>query len=232
MTTYTNTALPNNTIQNFIGPFWDDLNLTSQGQVIEKVGTDGQYVSYTWLNVPRFGTSELQTFQVVLYRNNKIRFNYLDVNGTLNSNTIGIQGGIGANGWYQQYVFDGNPANHIVTDNTTIQFTCDSLRGIAEVTRNITPTATFLHPVRPNPVAKGEACISFTLAKKGNVAINIYDATGRLVRNLINSVYDPGSYNVTWDGKDEDGMPAISGIYFYTIKTQDYKATKKLVLMR
>uniref|UniRef100_A0A7C6A8B0 T9SS C-terminal target domain-containing protein n=1 Tax=candidate division WOR-3 bacterium TaxID=2052148 RepID=A0A7C6A8B0_UNCW3 len=232
MTTYTNTALPNNTIQNFIGPFWDDLNLTSQGQVIEKVGTDGQYVSYTWLNVPRFGTSELQTFQVVLYRDNKIRFNYLDVNGTLNSNTIGIQGGIGANGWYQQYVFDGNPANHIVTDNTTIQFTCDSLRGIAEVTRNITPTATFLHPVRPNPVAKGEACISFTLAKKGNVAINIYDATGRLVRNLINSVYDPGSYNVTWDGKGEDGMPAISGIYFYTIKTQDYKATKKLVLMR
>ncbi len=231
-TTWTNTALPNNTIQNFIGPFWDDLNPGAGGQVIEKTGTDGQYVAYTWVNVPRYGTSEYQTFQVVLYRDNKIRFNYLDVNGTLNSNTVGIQGGTGANGWYQQYVFDGNPANHIVADNVTIAFTCDSMRGIAEVTKNTLPTTTTLHPVRPNPVAKGDAQISFTLANKGNVTINIYDATGRLVRNLTHAPYDAGNYTLTWDGRDDKGTEVIAGIYFYTIKTDDYKATKKLVLMR
>ncbi|MEO0114016.1 MAG: kelch repeat-containing protein [candidate division WOR-3 bacterium] len=230
-TTYTNTALPNNTIQNFIGPFWDDLNITSPGQVIEK--TDGQsYVAYSWVNVPRFGTTELQTFQVVLYRNNKIRFNYLDVNGTLNSNTIGIQGGYGANGWYLQYVYNGDPSNHIVADNVTIAFTCDSLIGIAEATKNTIPATTALHPVRPNPVARGNAQISFTLAKKGDVTINIYDATGRLVRNLTKASYEAGDYTLIWDGKNDNGDEVMSGIYFYTIETTNYKSTRKLVLMR
>ncbi len=231
-TTYTNTAFPVTTISNMIAPFWDDLDLRSQGAVYEKTGTDGAYVAYTWVNVPRFGTSELQTFQVVLYRDNKIRFNYLDVNGTLNSNTIGIQGGTGANGWYQQYVFNGNPANHIPADNVTIAFTCDSVIGIAEAPRNEKTITTVFHAAKPNPVLRGSAQISFSLAKKGDVAISIFDATGRMIRNLVNSSYDAGEYTVTWDGKDGKGANVMSGIYFYTVETSNYTATRKLVLMR
>jgi N-acetylneuraminic acid mutarotase len=233
MTTYLNAALPASAITNLIAPFWDDFDLRTQGAVYENIGnTDGGYVAYTWVGVPRFGTSEFETFQVVLYRNNRIRFNYLTMNGTLNSSTIGIQGGAGTNNWYQQYVFDGVPANHIIASSNTIQFTCDRLVGISENTRDAAPITTMLHTAKPNPVLSGMTQISFTLAKKDNVTINIYDATGRLIRNLVNASYNTGNNTVTWNGKDERGNNVMSGIYFYTIKTTDYDATKKLVLMR
>ncbi|MDH5186443.1 MAG: T9SS type A sorting domain-containing protein, partial [candidate division WOR-3 bacterium] len=230
LTTYTNTALPASTIQNLIAPFWDDLTLTSQGAVYEKTGTDQSYVAYTWVNVPRWNTSELQTFQVVLYQDGKIRFNYLDMNGTLNSNTIGIQGGNGANHYYQQYVYDGDPPEHIIEDSTTILFYSDRI-GIEETPKDI-PVATVVHTAKPNPMVKGNAQISFSLAKKGDISINIYDATGRLTRSLINASYDTGEYTVTWNGRDDQGLEVMSGIYFYTIESENYKSTRKLVLMR
>jgi len=232
VTTYLNTALPNNTIQNLIAPFWDDMNLTTSGAVYENIGTDASYVVYTYVGVPRYNTTELQTFQVVLYRNtNKIRFNYLDVNGTLNDNTIGIQGATGAGGFYQQYVFGGVPPNHIVADSTSIVFSCDRVVGI-EDTRDVAPTANVLHIAKPNPAFKGTAQISFSIAKSGVVSIDIYDATGRIVRNLVNSPYAAGEYTVTWDGKNDRGNESMAGVYFYTIKTANYKSTRKLVLMR
>jgi N-acetylneuraminic acid mutarotase len=233
MTSYNNTALPASTITNLIAPFWDDLNLSTQGAVYENIGyTDGGYVAYSWVGVPQFTGGALETFQVVLYRNNKIRFNYFDMNGTLNANTIGIQGATGAGGLYQQYAFDGVPANHIIASNNTIQFTCDRLVGISENTPATAPITTQLNTAKPNPVLNGIAQISFTLAKKGNVAINIYDATGRNIRNLVNAPYEAGEYTVTWDGKNDRGNQAMAGVYFYTIQTNNYHSTRKLVLMR
>jgi len=229
-TAYLNTALPTATIQNPMAMFWDDLNLETQGAVYEKVGTDQSNVSYSWVGVPRYGTTDLQTFQIVLYETGKIRFNYLDVNGDLASNTIGIQGGTGANHYYQQYVFNGNPANHILIDSTTILFYSTRV-GFEEMIKSNLPIATALYSPRPNPV-KGNAKIKFALGKKGIVSVNIYDATGRLTRNLVNEPYEIGNYTLTWDGKDDQRVNVMSGIYFYTIKTNDYKATKKLVLIR
>lgn len=230
LTDYLNSSLPYSSIQNMIAPFWDDLNLEDQGAVYEKTGIDQSYVAYTWVGVPRYNTSELQTFQIVLYQTGKIRFNYLDVNGTLNSNTIGIQGGTGANAFYQQYIFDGNPANHIIIDSTTILFYSTRV-GVEEARTTDLPLTTTLYSPRPNPV-KGNAKISFLLAKKGMVSVNIYDAIGRLTRNLVNEPYDIGNYTLIWDGKDDQGVNVIAGVYFYTIKTEGYKGTKKLVLMR
>jgi hypothetical protein len=225
-TAYLNASLPYPSIQNLMAIFWDDLNLETQGAVYEKTGTDPSYIAYSWVDVPRYGTSEFQTFQVVLYENSKIYFNYLDVNGTLNSNTIGIQGGTGANGYYLQYA-----PPHIVEDSTTVLFYSTRV-GIYEAARNNLPSATVLYSAWPNPMVKRNAKISFSLAKKGLVSLNIYDVTGRLTRNLVNAPYEAGNYKVTWDGKNDRGQHVMSGIYFYTIKTTDYKSTKKLVLMR
>ena len=227
---WSNAAMPYSYIQNLVAPFWDNLNLEAQGAVYEKTGADQSYIAYTWVGVPRWNTSELQTYQVVLYETGKIRFNYLDVNGMLNSNTIGIQGGTGANTYYLQYIYNGNPTNHVIEDSTTILFSSTRV-GVEETGKTNLPFATVLYSPRPNPV-KGKAKISFALARKGMVSINIYDATGRLTRNLVNKPYEIGNYTLSWDGKDDQGVEVMSGIYFYSIKTNDYNATKKLVLMR
>jgi flagellar hook assembly protein FlgD len=41
-----------------------------------------------------------------------------------------------------------------------------------------------------------------------------------------------GNYEVIWDGKDENGKEVASGIYFYQLKTKDFTATKKMILLR
>jgi flagellar hook assembly protein FlgD len=41
-----------------------------------------------------------------------------------------------------------------------------------------------------------------------------------------------GRYQVSWDGKNEEGNDVSSGIYFYVIKTKDFTQTKKMTLVR
>jgi hypothetical protein len=75
----------------FIAPFWDDLNPGAGGTVYFKSYADKTVVS--WINVPRYGeTGSAVTFQLILYANGMIRYQYLGMNGTLTSATIGWQG--------------------------------------------------------------------------------------------------------------------------------------------
>ncbi|HEY3251757.1 MAG TPA: T9SS type A sorting domain-containing protein [Ignavibacteria bacterium] len=59
------------------------------------------------------------------------------------------------------------------------------------------------------------------------VQLKIYDALGRLVETLVNETKNAGYYNVTFDGSN-----ISSGNYFYTIEAGDYKASKKMVLIK
>ena len=79
-----------------------------------------------------------------------------------------------------------------------------------------------------NPVTK----VSYQLAKNTNVSLRIYDIRGRLIRILVNEYKTAGYKSVYWDGKDKMGYEVASGIYFYTLDAGNFKATKRMVLMR
>ncbi|MCK4352764.1 T9SS type A sorting domain-containing protein, partial [candidate division WOR-3 bacterium] len=78
----------------------------------------------------------------------------------------------------------------------------------------------------PNPFTS-KTQIQFTLPRKSHVKLSIYDVSGRLVKTLVNGERKPGYYSVKWDAKE---FP--SGIYFAKFNAGDYKAVKKLILMR
>jgi hypothetical protein len=63
-------------------------------------------------------------------------------------------------------------------------------------------------------------------------SLKIYNILGQLVRTLVDEEKTPGNYKVIWDGKDNSGKEVASGIYFYQLKTEEYTATKKMVLLR
>jgi hypothetical protein len=65
-----------------------------------------------------------------------------------------------------------------------------------------------------------------------HVLIQVYSLRGRLIRTLENGVRAPGSYVVHWDGRDDRGEKAGSGIYLYTIHAADFTATKKMVILK
>lgn len=91
------------------------------------------------------------------------------------------------------------------------------------------------HPVlfqnHPNPFNQTTE-IEFTLSEPGLVSMIIYDLLGRKVRTLFSGYLTSGHKSVYWDGKNEVGEDASSGIYFYQLKAARYTSAKKLVLLK
>jgi len=88
----------------------------------------------------------------------------------------------------------------------------------------------------PNPF-NPETWIPFQLKQDSEVTIKIYKATGELVRELdlgnkYAGIYVSKDRSAYWDGKDKFGTPVASGIYFYSIKTKDFSAVKKLTILK
>ncbi len=83
----------------------------------------------------------------------------------------------------------------------------------------------------PNPF-NPETQIQFDLANASHVALRVYNALGQLVRNLVDSGHPAGTFSVTWDGRDDTGQQLPSGIYFYRLKTRDFQAQRKLLLLK
>jgi len=105
-TDYTNDPIPNpNVPNNIICAFWDDL-LPDAGRTIHYLSTSSQFiVQYT--NLDHYGTiTGDYTFQVILNDDGSILYQYLDMQGTLNSATIGIENSAGTYG--TQVAFDAN----------------------------------------------------------------------------------------------------------------------------
>jgi hypothetical protein len=88
-----------------------------------------------------------------------------------------------------------------------------------------------LDPAYPNPF-NPRTVIPFELAARGEVEMKIFDAAGRLVRTLVERVYERGRHAAVWDGKDTRGAAVASGIYFCRFRTGVYTATTRLALIR
>jgi flagellar hook assembly protein FlgD len=84
----------------------------------------------------------------------------------------------------------------------------------------------------PNPF-NPSTTIEFSIAKRSNVRLVIYDITGRIVRTLIDGQeFEPGLYRVQWNGKNDYGEYVASGIYIYRLRAGSFIATRKMVLAR
>jgi flagellar hook assembly protein FlgD len=83
----------------------------------------------------------------------------------------------------------------------------------------------------PNPFSDATT-ISYTIPRASPVKLDVYDSSGRLVRTLVNEEKIAGQYRVTWDGRDESGQAAASGIYFCSMQAAAFKTARKMVLLR
>ncbi len=62
--------------------------------------------------------------------------------------------------------------------------------------------------------------------------MRILDASGRVVRELVHSELAPGTHSVAWDGRDQRGPSAPSGVYFVVMELGAEMRREKLVLIR
>lgn len=74
--------------------------------------------------------------------------------------------------------------------------------------------------------------IRFSIPKAASVYLKVYDTSGRLVRTILKEHLDSGEFTRQWDGNDDRGNPAASGLYLYTLNTPETIITKRMVLLR
>ncbi len=83
----------------------------------------------------------------------------------------------------------------------------------------------------PNPF-NPETQISFELPDTRTVSLAIYNLVGEKVRTLLTGELPGGQHSVRWDGRDDSGKKAVSGVYIYRIRAGNFRDTKKLTLLR
>lgn len=84
----------------------------------------------------------------------------------------------------------------------------------------------------PNPFNPSTA-IAYQLLLNSEVKLAVYNIAGQLVRTLIDHKrQSAGAYTITWDGKDESGHSATSGVYVYRLAAGDWVGSKKMILLR
>jgi len=84
----------------------------------------------------------------------------------------------------------------------------------------------------PNPFNPSTK-ISFELPRAESVRLRIYDVRGGLVRELVKSeMLSAGNHSVIWNGRDEVGRSAPSGIYFYSLVAGAQEARHKMTLLK
>ncbi len=91
-----------------------------------------------------------------------------------------------------------------------------------------------LLPNYPNPF-NPETHIRYVLPageQSRQAVLTVYNQLGQKVALLVDQPQGPGSYEVTWNGRDDAGTPAGSGVYFYTLRYGDYEQTQKMILLR
>ncbi len=95
----------------------------------------------------------------------------------------------------------------------------------------IAPSAYVLGQNYPNPFNPSTS-IRFGIPTSGNVSLVIYNLVGQPIRTLTSGYRQAGFHTVQWDGKDDGGKMVASGVYLYRLVTDQYIASKKMVLAR
>ena len=132
----------------------------------------------------------------------------------------------------QQWIRDAKAANADPVGIAALE------RLLAALTRVAAPPPkeTVLLANYPNPF-NPETWIPYQLAAAAEVTVTIHASDGKLVRTLELGQVPAGTYQsrsraAYWDGRNAQGEPVASGVYFYTLQAGDFSATRKMVIRK
>ena len=83
----------------------------------------------------------------------------------------------------------------------------------------------------PNPFNPATT-IQYSLPAAGPVSLKIYGIDGQVVRHLVSQHQNAGNHQAVWDGLDESGMQTANGVYLYELRAGEYRALRKMLLIK
>ena len=130
--------------------------------------------------------------------------------------------------------------DNIVSGPFTHKVGIEDLRNaylsLALTVGDVHPAETILGQNFPNPF-NPETWIPYQLEKSADVSLQIYDTSGGIVRTIDLGFKSQGFYMtrstaVYWDGRNNMGEQVASGVYFYSLQTPDFSATRKMLILK
>jgi len=88
-----------------------------------------------------------------------------------------------------------------------------------------------LHQNYPNPF-NPVTTIRYDVPEQSHVTMEIYNLLGQRVTTLVSGIQEPGYHAILWNGTNMNGAAMSSGMYFYHIQAGDFRAVKKLILVK
>jgi hypothetical protein len=119
---------------------------------------------------------------------------------------------------------DENPRN----DTATGQVTVIPRTGVEELAL---PAGFAVSGLRPNPTS-GRTTVSLSLPRRAPTRLEVYSASGALVRGLLDAELAAGSHELVWDGCGSDGRPVSRGAYFVRLEADGRFVLAKLTVTR
>jgi len=132
----------------------------------------------------------------------------------------------------KEEIIEISTAYGVITEFTSFQ-TTDLEDELGEENTQFIPEGYALQGNFPNPFNPSTTTrFSVGDAVYKSVKVNIYNALGEVVRTLNVEVNGRGFYEVTWDGRFENGLTAPSGVYFYVVDFEVFNLIGKMVLLK
>ena len=121
----------------------------------------------------------------------------------------------------EEYRLSGS--GEIVVNGDIAGFTLNKVPGIP-----LTYSISQNYPNPFNPLTS----ISYEIPKESFVIISVYNLLGQKVADLASNLHQAGYHNVIWNSMDMSGKPLSSGVYIYRIQADDFRAVKKMALLK
>lgn len=124
----------------------------------------------------------------------------------------------------------------ICLSSTSIQGNFDNVRlSDSSTSTGIDPSASpsgFDLDVSPSPFGTATR-VRYSISANSPVVLRVYDVSGRVVRTLIHAAtVEAGAHETVWDGSDDSGVGAKSGIYFVRLSTNEETRTSRVLFVR
>lgn len=93
------------------------------------------------------------------------------------------------------------------------------------------PAALRLEQNYPNPF-NASTTIRYSLGKPGLVQLEVFGLSGQRIRSLVKVWHEPGAYQISWDGEDEQGEEVSTGVYLARLRVDGMAQVHKLMLVK
>lgn len=150
---------------------------------------------------------------------------YLGSGNIIVTNSAGVHEIDGTTGDFIRTIVGGVSAQYVSSCDLSFDFTPVAIG----VETNI-PTAFVLSQNYPNPF-NPSTTIEYQIPSNGFVSLAIYNIVGQVVLTLVNEYQTAGEYTVKLDSESAgSGLPG--GLYFYSLRAGNFKATRKMILLK